>query len=308
MIIFLVTIIISIAVISPVYAANILAVFPHHSYSHHAVYLPYLQELGKKGHNITVISNYPSEHPNITDISIRGFIPIYNNNRKITDVADTAPLNDIQMSINIVWFFYIHGNINEAMFTVDNVKQLFNGSTTYDLLITEHFNNELFLFFAFKFNIPFILMSSCNMLPWNKHAIGQPYALASRPSTLTNLPPKMNFYNRATNTISNVVQLISYKYLCRIRDERIIEQKFGINIPLDRYILNSSLILVNTHFTMFESIPLIPAVIEVGGIHIRPMKPLPIVSVYLYTVIEICYDNINSFDLYITLIVHLESI
>jgi len=278
MIIFFVRVIISVAVISPAYTANILAAFPHHSYSHHAVYLPYLQELANRGHNITVISNYPSEHPNITDISIRGFIPIYNNNKNITDVADVRPLNDIQTSLNNVWFFYVHGKVNGAMLTADNVKQLLNSSVKYDLLITEHFDNELSLVFALKFNIPFILTSSCNMLPWNKHVTGQPYALAIKPSTLTNLPPRMNFYNRAMNIISNTVQLLSYMCLCRKRDEGIIKEKLAVNISLDQFILNSSLILVNTHFTMFESIPLIPAVVEVGGIHVQPIKPLPVVS------------------------------
>jgi len=109
--------------------------------------------------------------------------------------------------------------------------------------------------------------------------IGQPYSLANIPSTLSSLGTKMNFYSRVVNTISHTVQLLGYKLLCRTRDEAIIKRNLDIEISLNQLISNASLIMVNTHFTMLESKPLVPAVVEVGGIHIMPNKPLPIVSV-----------------------------
>ncbi|VVC33109.1 UDP-glucuronosyl/UDP-glucosyltransferase [Cinara cedri] len=277
MIVVLLTTTIISAVISPMYTANILAVFPHHGYSHHAVYLPYIQELANRGHNMTVISNYPTEHPNITNISIRGSIPISNNKHKI-DSTKVKPTSRIQHAVNIIWAFYIKGKINEGMFTLDKVKQLLNSGhsdNNYDLLITEHFNSELSLVFALHFNVPFIVMSSCNLLPWNGQVVGQPLETAVRPSTLSDLPTKMNFYHRTINTISNAVSLLGYSFLCRTRDEEIIKRHFNIDVSLERLISNASLILVNTHFTMFKPIPLVPAVVEIGGIHIQSITPLP---------------------------------
>jgi len=278
MIVLFVTVIITATVVSSADTANILAVFPHQGLSHHLVFLPYIQELANRGHNITFISNYPTEHPNINNISIRGSIPIYNNKKNINH-SESNSMNEIQNSINIMRSFYNNGKEYEAIFKLDNVKILLNSPSTFDLLITEHFNNELFLGFALKFNIPFILMSSCNLLPWNQHTIGQPYSLANIPSTLTNLGTKMNFYSRIMNTISHSVQLFGFKLLCRTRDKAIIKRNLDIDISLDQLILNASLIMVNTHFTMFESKPLTPAVVEIGGIHLMPIKPLPIVSV-----------------------------
>lgn len=272
----LITIIITvIAVISPVYMANILAVFSHHGLSHHLVFIPYIQELATKGHNVTFISNYSSQHPNITNISIKGFMPILNN--KI-NINQDEQINDIHQSLRVIWSFYNKGRINEVIFTVDDVMRLLNNPSKYDLLIAEHFNNELSLVFASKFNIPFILMSSSNLLPWNQQVVGQSYALATSPITLTSLSPKMNMYDRIMNTISNVVQVLGYNLLCRKRDEEIIKQKLNMDVSLDQLVQNASLLMVNTHFTMIGSRAYVPAIIEIGGIHIQPIKPLSMVS------------------------------
>lgn len=264
------------AVVTPSHTANILAVLPHQGLSHHMVYMPILRELANREHDVTVISNFPSEHPNITDVSIMGSVPIDNNNVSITDLPKST--NDLLLSLNTVWSFYTRGKVYESMFTVDGVKKLLNGPSKYDLLLTEHFNNELSLVFAHKFNVPFILMSSCNTFPWNERAVGQPYALAIKPSTFTSLPPKMNLYDRSMNTISNVIQLLVYAYFCRKRDEVSIKEKLNMDVSLDPLVSKASLIFVNTHFTMFGPKPLVPAVVEVGGIHIQPVKPLPVVS------------------------------
>jgi len=285
----LVTVIVTITVIYPADTANILAVFPHQGLSHNLVYLPYIQELANREHNITLISNYPLEHSNINNLSIRGSIPISNNKENISRFERSSK-NEIIHSIHVIRTFNYRGKTYEAMFTVDSVMALLNSPNKFDLLVTEHFNNELFMGFAFKFNIPFILLSSCNLLPWNQHAIGQPYSLATVPSTLSSLPIKMNFYSRVMNTISHTVQLFGFKLLCRPRDEAIIKRNLDIEVSLDQIILNASLIMVNTHFTMFSSKPLVPAVVEIGGIHITPIKPLPIVSILFL----LSYNN--SFD------------
>lgn len=275
MIVLFCMVIITVTVVSPADTANILAVFPHQGLSHNLVYSPYIHGLANRGHNITLISNYPIEHPNISYISIRGSIPI-DNNKVNMNRGDSV--NEIQSSINTIWIFYKRGKPYQAMFTVDSVKTLLNSLSKFDLLITEHFNNELFAVFAFKFNLPFILMSSCNLLPWNQHAVGQPYSLANVPSTISTITTEMNFYNRAMNTISHTIQRFGFKLLCRTRDEASIKQNLDIDVSLNKLILNASLIMVNTHFTMFESKPFVPAVVEIGGIHISPIKPLPIVS------------------------------
>lgn len=51
-------------------AARVLLVFLHAGYSHHVTYLPYMQMLADRGHDLYVISNFPVSHPHITFINV----------------------------------------------------------------------------------------------------------------------------------------------------------------------------------------------------------------------------------------------
>jgi len=55
------------------------------------------------------------------------------------------------------------------------------------------------------------------------------------------------------------------------------EKHLGIEIPpLADIAKRGNLILVNSHFSLTKARPLVPAVVEVGGIHIdKPAKKLP---------------------------------
>lgn len=280
-------IVMAIAAVGPAHAAKILAVFPHHGYSHHLVYLPLLRELANRGHDVTVIANYPSAHPNITDVSLDGYIPLSNNKQNMSAFADRIDgMGDVRASAFAVRMFYDRSRMNEAMFAVDAVKRLLSdhhdGPTTekYDLIVAEHFNHELFLAFVRKFGVPFVLTSSCGLLPWSANAMGQPYSLAISPLTLSgHRPATDNLYGRAVKMVAHVVQLLGFTVFCRAKDERFIRNNLTMDVSLDRLILNASLMLVNTHFTMFGARPIVPAVVEIGGIHLETAKPLPAVSV-----------------------------
>lgn len=59
----------------------------------------------------------------------------------------------------------------------------------------------------------------------------------------------------------------------RVRDA------FGDDVrPLDEIAFNTSLLLVNAHFSMNEPKPIVPGLIEVGGLHIKTPKSLPKVT------------------------------
>lgn len=53
-------------------------------------------------------------------------------------------------------------------------------------------------------------------------------------------------------------------------------EKLGQDIPTASEVLgNASLILSNGHFSLARPRPYLPDVIDVGGIHSHPAKPLP---------------------------------
>lgn len=61
--------------------------------------------------------------------------------------------------------------------------------------------------------------------------------------------------------------------------DKITREFFGPDLPdINDLVYNTSLILVNSHFSIFTSRPTVPNFIEVGGLHIKPPEPLSKVS------------------------------
>jgi glucuronosyltransferase len=260
-------------------AARILGVFPHHGYSHHMVFLPYLRTLADRGHDVHVISNFVSSHPNITDISVAGFMPMSNN--KVT-FPDKAGQFGIFGALTDMFELYGLAKTTETVFDAPAVRSLLEDqNASFDLVIAEHFNSELPLGFAAKYRVPFILLSSCPLTPWTMSLVGQPQQLAYRPSVFSGLPERMDLGQRLTNTAVAVVSAAVFRLMNRPWSQRTLRKHLGLDVSLDELASNVSLVLVNTHWSLNGVSPAMAAVKETGGMHIMPPKQLPLVSLYI---------------------------
>jgi len=264
-----------------VLAARVLGVFPHHGYSHHLVFLPYLRALADRGHNVHVISNFESSHPNIININIKGFVPMKNNN-----VTFPAP-DSWSFGISNLWLnmmeLYNMAKSTEGLFSVPAVRRMINDrSVAFDLIIFEHFNSELPLGFVARYRAPFVLLSSCPLLPWTMPVVGQPPQMAYRPSTFSGLSKSMNLAQRLANIINTYVSATVFQAANRYWSQQMIKKHFDLDMSLEEFASNASLVLVNTHWTINGAFPIVPAVLEIGGIHIHSAKRLPTVSILIF--------------------------
>ncbi|KAJ9582123.1 hypothetical protein L9F63_003537, partial [Diploptera punctata] len=72
------------------------------------------------------------------------------------------------------------------------------------------------------------------------------------------------------------VLLTLYNGVESLVTQKYVNHHFGYDTPpLSELARNTSLILVNTHFSLNRPRPLLPNIVEVGGIHIKPIKKLP---------------------------------
>ena len=85
----------------------------------------------------------------------------------------------------------------------------------------------------------------------------------------------MNFWQRLENWL--VAKGMKHLYrLIEIGDNQLISAKFGDGIPdVADVKLETSLILVNQHYSLNGPRPLTPGVIEIGGVHVEEDTPLP---------------------------------
>jgi glucuronosyltransferase len=259
--------------IHAVTCSRILALFPHVGKSHHDVYEPYLKTLAARGHEVVVVSHFPQENPlsNMTDISIKGSVPL--GSIQIVSFQDVDSKGSILNTITLSYLADLHC---KSILSLTKVQQLVN--QRFDLIITELFNTDCFLGLIHVLKTPFIYFSSSVLMPWANDRIGNPDNPSYIPNIFQQHSDKMGFFERLSNAVDTILEKwIVYPLLFDLPGRSIAEKQLGVPLPpLADIARRGSLILVNTHFSLSKARPLVPAVIEVGGIHIdRPPNKLP---------------------------------
>uniref|UniRef100_A0A1B6E1B5 UDP-glucuronosyltransferase n=1 Tax=Clastoptera arizonana TaxID=38151 RepID=A0A1B6E1B5_9HEMI len=146
----------------------------------------------------------------------------------------------------------------------------------FDLVMTEIFNTDLFLGFAYKYKANIISLSSCPVVPWGTQRFGIPDNPAYIPYAFSSKIDLTSFTNRLWNFYSNFILKTVYEqyYLNKISNTA--KKYFGSDMTsLEELTKKTSLLLVNSHPSLKEARPLPPQVIEIGGLHVKPAKPLP---------------------------------
>lgn len=168
----------------------------------------------------------------------------------------------------------------EEVLKTQNFQRFLNTKQNFDLMITETFNTRLFLALAYKLQIPFVTVSSSILFPFPAYDIGSPINPSYIPSVLSCHSSKMNFWERLDNVYTTLVTSFAMEYFFNAKSEEFKRKYFGEDIPpLRELAKNTSLVIINSHFTVNQPRPWVPAMIEVGGMFVKPTsKPLPQVS------------------------------
>lgn len=255
-------------------SARILAVFPFTAKSHFIVFESLLDELQARGHSLTVISHFPKENPpeNYRDISLVGATKSLNANMSLSDLYDFGIYANLRLLNEQIDDY-------EPIFAVPAVKSLIDSDSTFDLIITEVFNTDLFLGFVAKFRCPHISISPCPLMPWVYERIGLPVRPSVKPIVFSARKIRMSALEVCANTLDWLFAVCYYQFVMNPKSERIARKYFGDIPPLRDLAANVSLILTNTHSSIHPSMTLSKKLIEVGGMHIETSaKPLEIVS------------------------------
>lgn len=258
---------------------RILALFSHNGKSHFDVFRVPLIALAERGHEVTVVSHFPEKQPP------KGYkdIDVNVNNSILLDWMDLQDLVGRSRIIRYLepWILaYVGDDACKRVFSSQKVLDLIKSKQRFDVIITEYFNTNCLIPFAYKFDAPLIALSSSGLMPWNSYAFGNP----DNPSYITDIligySDEMSFLERVENTVAGIIHRWAYYILVEIPGDKFARQFFGKDMPPVQDILYNytSLMLVNTHFTYNLPKPYVPSIIEVGGLHIGKPKKLPKVS------------------------------
>lgn len=256
-------------------AYKILGLFIHPGRSHYAVFSPLMKGLALKGHNVTVVSYFPERTnlPNYTDLTFDLQLDIsesFNVSRyePITYWTYFREMFELVAWGNVA----CEGALGDTV--IDRVLEI-HKRDPFDLVITEFFETDCMLGVIYNMQVPFIGLSSCALMPWHTDRIGAPSTPSHIASEFVGFTEKMSYYQRFVSFTVTTSMKYLYRILVERRDNQMLARKFGDGIPdVNEIAKNTSLIFVNQHFTLHQSRPMTPNLIEIGGIHIQDPKPL----------------------------------
>ncbi|VVC25654.1 UDP-glucuronosyl/UDP-glucosyltransferase [Cinara cedri] len=252
-------------------AANILAITPIAAASHWNVMSSVLDVLVNRGHKITVVSPFPRKtpHENYTTIDVSKLVPF-----AIASPWDTV-INVYKPSTMCIKF--LNTCQQHMCHTAFGHPDLQNALRTraYDLVITELLASRCDSYLASQLGIPHVAFVSSQMLTWYQDSFDNP----SNPAYITTLnspyPKPETFVQRFWNVI-DYVRVYSYFKYVDVMATAIGRQYFGKNQPdVETIIRNISVVFLNTHSSFDLHKPLAANFKEIGGIHLKPAKPLP---------------------------------
>jgi glucuronosyltransferase len=235
----------------------------------------YLKALVARGHELVVVSHFPQTQPisNYTDIvlgdSVKGlFSKSGLNFEKVHSLR-----NPMWNVINLV----NDGARNcERVLNDPSVKKLISSDEKFDVVVNDIFHTDCFLPFAYKFRAVSIGVSTSVLMPWVNDRNGNPDNPSYIANLFTSYSGKMNFVQRTVNAVTTVLYKVIYHFLSESPSQLLARQHFGEDTPdLAALARNISLVLVNSHFSLNAPRPLVPGVVEIGGIHIPKPKLLP---------------------------------
>ena len=278
--------------------ARILVIMPTIVKSHFAMVESYFKALAARGHQVVVISHFPQKEKigNYTDITVETDMKVFSDKEGIDIERVLANMNPVVNVRNLNKF----GVSNcEAGLSQPKVQELIKSKETFDVVINDLFHTDCYLAFAYKFKTKIIGISTSALMPWANDRMGNPENPSYIPNLFSPYSDKMSFYERLTNSLQLILFKFMYYIYVEIPTNDIARRHFGDDMPnLSEIAKKTSLVLVNSHPSLNGPRPLVPGVVEVGGIHINPPKPLPKVSLHLinrmYVVISVTYMHTNE--------------
>jgi glucuronosyltransferase len=261
---------------SPVHGARILFIAPLSSKSENNMFIPLARELAVRGHSITYVG---STKPNLKMNNLREIAPIEPLDISDFDASSANPIESRRKAKQnpIAWlatydFSFIYDGCRKVYENAE-FQSLYRES--FDLLIIKAGLNNCFDGLVTKFGAPFILMSGFPVDGSVSKLVGLRMPSSFVPNPFLEFTDRMSFGERFSNTLFNWLFDLIYTQLMPSDNEAIYRHYLGRDYPSMMEIeRNVSLVLSNSHPAVTTVRPLLPVIVEVGGLHCVKAKPL----------------------------------
>ncbi|KAK3860902.1 hypothetical protein Pcinc_033082 [Petrolisthes cinctipes] len=247
---------------------KILMLLPISSKSHRNVFIPVAEALAERGHKIVMMSNTakPMNHPNIHEFD-HG-VPDFNEDNINMFEARKQKFGGLGTLNTIL------PAVARKLYKRPEVMKLYNRRKEFDVIIIDHMFNEVA--YPFLHEMPFITLVTGGMDHRHSAVLGNVLNPSYAPNFLTDFPAPLSMWHRFINTLGHIGLAFYWRNWVTVPlVQKEITAQFPDLPPLLDIERNLSLALINTHFTISKTMPVLPSEVEVGTMHCRPAQPLP---------------------------------
>jgi len=269
--------------------SKILMLLPFSGSSHRNVFMPLAKMLAKRGHEVTMLSNNPPPSEVVPRLRfLEHSTPFRTGDFNMFRLSGAEGKKE-----RLKIMPEIFGRIGRDFYSDPTAKQLWEERHTYDVFIVDGLFNEVT--YPLSYGKPLIILSPGYIESSMSASMGNLLNPAYVDSFLDSYERPMSFMNRVKNVVAHIAGPMFFKGLTRGSVEKELSKVLPDMPPLIEFERHMSLNLINSHFTFGEVLPLLPNQVEVGGMHLRPAKPLPEeIKNYLDGTTPVIYFSLGS--------------
>nr|XP_015838840.1 PREDICTED: UDP-glucuronosyltransferase 2A2-like [Tribolium castaneum] len=258
--------------VSGIHCAKILMIFPFPSFNFYNLMFRLVKELANHNHKVTFVSPFANNDSEINYEFI--FVGDLTERMKKVRIEHLSLMKKGTIG-RTLYDFSLGLEMTELMLKSKQVQNLLNSSRRYDVVIIEQYFNEAIIGMGHHFNAPVIILSPVRLGFRSNHLIGAP-APSSYVLDTHSLETKLDtFWDKLHNfLVRNFLELVrSTIYLSK--QNQLFKKYFKTEVNLDQVMYNVSLVLSNSHSTIHDAVPHLPAVKNIGGYHVETPNKLP---------------------------------
>ena len=246
------------------------------------MFFPLINELAKKGHQLTVVSSDPAttskiKFENVTSLVLFTYDEIF---EPYTSAALETNVLDFVILDKNLFAGYCHKIFENADFKAKVLQQKF------DMILLNVFVGQCFYGLAYKDQASLVLVNTFQLPNYLLKDFGSDGPTSITPYPFLMFTDQMSFAERLINFVVDWITFAVHELIDSPLMESVYRKHLGQHYPSIREInRNVSLVLVNTDPLATPMVPLMPEIVQVGGLQCRPPLPLPKVNPtvpYLY--------------------------
>ncbi|XP_030036369.2 UDP-glucosyltransferase 2 [Manduca sexta] len=253
--------------------AKILAVIPAPALSHQLFFRPLIEELVKRGHELTVITTdpaYSNTKPpaNLTEIDVHDIsYTVY----KSVFCNNLRGKNDMHMQFRTLLDALTQ--VFEVQYTSEPIQNLMKENRRFDLVIIEAYY-RITAVYAYIYKVPAVLVSSFGMSINNPEVIGAPVNPLYYPSVIRQRIVNMTLIEYISEIYNEL--WVHRQVYAHEEIENALLKKLIPDAPTIRDVLNNIYVMMLNEFPPWDwNRPVPPSVVFMGPVIQKSEKELP---------------------------------